>query len=173
MRGREGFAGLGLVAALLASGAAGLQAQTRAPAAAAPKAETLTRAQFDALRDDDVIDVGGRQVAKREVVATLSRMRAEGQARSAAALRQAEAQHQMESAAFDRGEQARLQQENARARAEFVAVQGGRPPAVRGSEPIRAEAAQLRARAARATSEAEMTAIQLRARQLLDQLGRP
>ena len=136
----------------------------------APKVEELTEAQFEALRDDDSVEVRGKVISKREMKAAAERHRAEGQAKAEAARQQADAELQQENARFKQSEDARIERENARVRGESEALQRGGGSRGRGSAQLRAEAAQLRARAARATSEAELSEIQLRAQQLLEQL---
>ena len=133
------------------------------------KVEALTEAQFEALRDDDSVEVRGKVITKREMKTAAERASAEGKAKADAARQQAEAELQQENARFQQSEGARLEQENARVRGDSEALQRGERRG-RGSAQIRAEAAQLRARAARATSEAELSEIQQRAQQLLEQL---
>ena len=134
-----------------------------------PKVEDLTEAQFEALRDEDSVEIRGKVISKRDMKAASEQQRGQGQAKDAEARRQFEAEVQQENVRFRQSEDARLEQENARVRGELEAVQRGERRG-RGNGQIRAEAAQLRARAARATSEAELSEIQLRAQQLLDQL---
>ena len=92
-----------------------LDAQERQ--ARAPKGEQLTKAQFDALPDDQSIEVRGQRPAKRVLRAVAGRAGAEAKAERGAASRVAEAAHTAEAAAFRRQEDARLEKENARARA--------------------------------------------------------
>jgi hypothetical protein len=132
------------------------------------KVEELTEAQFKALQDDDSVEVRGKLIAKKDMKAT-PRQRAEAQAKAEAARQQAEAELQQENVRLRQSDDARLEQENARVRGDSEALQRGERRG-RGNAEIRAEAAQLRARAARATSEAELSEIQQRAQQLLEQL---
>jgi hypothetical protein len=141
------------------------------PARSTPKSSQLTKAQFDAMRDDESIEVRGRTMTKREVVAMIARNRTEAEARAAVADKEAEAKLRTENENFERSERERIDKENAQTRAEAP----GAPPedaSSRAAAQVRAEAVQLRARAAKATSDAELAEIHKRAQQLLDQLRR-
>jgi len=164
------IAGCTFGAAMLAVHPATLLGQD--PARPTPKAEQLTREQFDALREDQSIEVRGKVMTKREILATVAKQSAEAKAKAEAAEKEFEAAAASENENFSRSEDARIEKENAQTRAEAPPADPEETPAQREIAQVRAEAVQLRARAAKTTSEAELTEIHRRAQQLLAQLKR-
>ena len=162
---------LPLMALLLAFLPAALPAQR--PAGAVPRLEQLSRAQFDALPVDQVIEVRGKQRTKRELVAAIAQRTAEARSQSEAAARQREAAMQAEQAAFAQQETARLEQKRMRVRADAAPLAQTSEASSAVPEAVRTEARELRSRMERATTDAERQAIHLRAQQLLAQLQRP
>ncbi|MEO8193246.1 MAG: hypothetical protein ABI681_05305 [Gemmatimonadales bacterium] len=107
-------------------------------------------------------------MSKRELLAAVARHRADAQGKADAAKRQADVEIEAGNAA----EQNRVEQENVKVRAEAATLQHEETPASRANGQLRSEAIDLRARAAKATTDAELSEIHQRARQLLEQLRR-
>jgi hypothetical protein len=159
-----------LALAFLAGAGRLLDAQQRQ--ASVPKAEQLTKAQFDALHDDQSIEVRGQRTTKRGLRAAAERNASEAKTQRGAARRVAEAEHTAEAAAFRRQEDARLERENARARARLAQIKAGKAAPAAGRERLQSEARQLHARAAKARTDAERAQIHQRAQELLAELAR-
>lgn len=132
----------------------------------------LTKEQFDALGDNQTIEVRGKAMTKREILALATRHVADAKAKSDAAEKESQAALEAEVATFQRSEEARIDKENAETRAAPPPRDEEDTPAQREKAQIRAEAMQLRAKAGRTTNEAELAEIHRRAQELLAQLKR-
>ena len=141
------------------------------PGQAVLKLEQLTKEQFVALPDSQVIEVQGQRTTKREFLAAMEQERNAALAKLKAAAGQAQATFEAARSQFLQRQQAELDAQNAKVRAEFASrrTQRGGPARSAAHQAIHKEASQLLERA-KTAPPAEQEQIEQRAGELLKQL---